>query len=78
MECAVRCGADRERLWARMQTTQKPVGQVLMDQACVAGVGNIFRAEILFRARLHPDQPANTVGRGVKQVREGPKVPCPS
>lgn len=36
-----------------------------MDQACVAGIGNIFRAEILFKSGVHPEQPAKTVPRPV-------------
>lgn len=38
--------ANKERLWAKMQATAKPIGQVLMDQSCVAGIGNIYRAEM--------------------------------
>ncbi|MBU5637520.1 bifunctional DNA-formamidopyrimidine glycosylase/DNA-(apurinic or apyrimidinic site) lyase [Geomonas sp. Red69] len=30
----------------------------LMDSAVVAGIGNIYAAESLFRCRLHPDTPA--------------------
>ena len=30
-------------------------GQLLMDQAFFAGVGNIYRAEILFASRIHPN-----------------------
>lgn len=30
------------------------VGTLLMDQAVVAGVGNVYRAEVLFRARTDP------------------------
>ena len=44
--------ADGEQLWAKMQTSRKPVGLILMDQSAVAGVGNIFRAEILFKVCL--------------------------
>lgn len=45
--------ADGEKLWAKMQAAKKPVGLILMDQSAVAGVGNIFRAEILFKACQH-------------------------
>ncbi|MEV7974017.1 zinc finger domain-containing protein [Cellulomonas sp. NPDC089187] len=38
-----------------------PVGQLLMDQAVVAGIGNIYRAELLFRARLDPHTPGRAV-----------------
>lgn len=37
--------------------------QILMDQSCVAGVGNIYRAEILFKSGVHPEQPARTILR---------------
>jgi len=40
-----------------------PVGQLLMDQSVVAGIGNIYRAELLFRARLDPHVPGRTVPR---------------
>eukprot|EP00873_Tetraselmis_striata_P021370 jgi/Tetstr1/441634/TSEL_029860.t1 len=55
--------ADKERFWSKVVNTKKPIGLLLMDQSCIAGVGNIYRAEILFQARLHPEQPANTVSR---------------
>lgn len=32
---------------------------VLLDQEVVAGLGNIYADEALFRARLHPERPAN-------------------
>lgn len=37
------------------------VGQLLMDQSVVAGIGNIYRAELLFRARLDPWTPGRRV-----------------
>jgi endonuclease VIII len=37
------------------------IGQLLMDQAVVAGIGNIYRAELLFRARLDPHTPGRAV-----------------
>lgn len=55
--------ADPERLWAKWESTPRSVGALLMDQSAVAGVGNIFRAEILFKAGVHPEQPAETAGR---------------
>jgi formamidopyrimidine-DNA glycosylase len=33
----------------------------LLDQALVAGVGNIYASEALFRARISPEQPADTL-----------------
>lgn len=34
----------------------KAIGEVLLDQKVIAGVGNILRNEILFRARVHPNR----------------------
>ena len=34
-----------------------------MDQAVIAGVGNVYRAEVLFRHRVHPLRPGNTMRR---------------
>jgi formamidopyrimidine-DNA glycosylase len=36
---------------------RRDVKSVLMDQALIAGVGNIYADEILFQARLHPNTP---------------------
>jgi formamidopyrimidine-DNA glycosylase len=60
--------ADFERLWnacgvPNCRGGRASIGAVLMDQKRIAGVGNIYRAEILFKAKVHPEQPANTLGR---------------
>ncbi len=44
------------------------IGQLLMDQEVVAGIGNVYRAELLFRARLDPYAPGKDVP--VELVRE--------
>lgn len=41
--------ADVEVVWSKMATSRKSVGSILMDQSMVAGIGNIYRAEILFK-----------------------------
>lgn len=38
--------ADAEALWARIKDSKKPIGGILMDQTLIAGVGNIYRAEV--------------------------------
>ena len=35
-----------------------------MDQKVLAGVGNVYRAEVLFRHRIHPLRPGNTLRVG--------------
>ena len=46
--------ADAERVWTRISKSKAPIAGLLMDQAVVSGLGNIFRAEILFRQRIDP------------------------
>ncbi len=48
----LRQDADSERLWDKLRTSKKPVGGILMDQTAVAGIGNIYRAEILFKVDI--------------------------
>ena len=57
-------GADPERAWTRISRSRAPIGGLLMDQAVVAGIGNVYRAEALFRHRLHPLRPGRTLRRG--------------
>jgi formamidopyrimidine-DNA glycosylase len=38
--------ADAEALWERIKDSKKPIGGILMDQTLIAGVGNIYRAEV--------------------------------
>ena len=45
----------------RIATRKTPIGALLMDQSILAGVGNIYRAELLFRARISPFRAGNEV-----------------
>lgn len=51
-----------ERFYELVSRRRVPVGQVLMDQQVVAGIGNIYRAEMLFRAGIDPFVAANSLG----------------
>ena len=59
----LRADADWTRAWERVHRSRAPIGALLMDQAVLAGVGNVYRAEVLFRHRLHPLRPGNTLRR---------------
>ncbi|WP_341360491.1 zinc finger domain-containing protein [Georgenia sp. M64] len=61
----LRSDGDPEAFVRAVRTTRRPVGELLMDQAVLAGVGNIYRAEALYRARLHPRR----AGRDVPAAR---------
>lgn len=52
---------DGEAFVRAVRGTRRAVGELLMDQAVIAGVGNIYRAEALYRARLHPQRPGSGV-----------------
>ncbi|MET0163278.1 MAG: DNA-formamidopyrimidine glycosylase family protein [Microbacteriaceae bacterium] len=52
----------------RLRRSGKAVGLQLMDQAVVAGIGNVYRAEILFRARMNPHLQAKQVT--IEQARD--------
>ena len=47
-------GGKKSDVWKNITKSEKPIGALLLDQSVVAGVGNIFRAEILFEAGLDP------------------------
>ena len=49
----------REQAWRRISRSHRPIGDLLMDQEVLAGVGNVYRAEVLFRHRLHPLRPGS-------------------
>lgn len=53
--------ADPGGAWRRIQRSSLPIAALLMDQKVVAGVGNIFRAESLYRARLDPMLPGKAL-----------------
>ncbi len=62
-----RFGADPlaislEQFLRLLSSTRTRLKTLLMHQQSIAGIGNIYANEILFRARLHPDQAANQVG----------------
>ncbi|MGO3148378.1 MAG: Fpg/Nei family DNA glycosylase [Leucobacter sp.] len=57
--------AEKQRFVERAAKKKTPIGLVLMDQSVVAGIGNVYRAEMLFRAGLDPHTPTNTLDRTV-------------
>ena len=59
----LRPDADWERMWSAMSRSRRSVAALLMDQSVVAGIGNVYRAELLFRAGLDPQVPGNALSR---------------
>ncbi len=50
-----------ERFVAIVRRKPTPIGLLLMDQSVVSGIGNVYRAELLFRAGLNPHTPGRLV-----------------
>ncbi|HEX6548529.1 MAG TPA: bifunctional DNA-formamidopyrimidine glycosylase/DNA-(apurinic or apyrimidinic site) lyase [Candidatus Dormibacteraeota bacterium] len=58
-------------LYRRLHHRRAPLKALLLDQAVVAGVGNIYADESCFRARIRPDRPANSLSRqAVRRLRD--------
>ena len=55
--------ADRERFIQAVQRSSRPIGALLLDQTVIAGIGNVFRAEVLFVHGIHPLTPGNALDR---------------
>ena len=60
-EDPLRDDADPGRAFAKVHASRSAIGLLLMRQDIVAGIGNIYRAEILFRARMDPHRPGREV-----------------
>ena len=56
-------GFDGEHLRAVARGRRGPIKALLLDQRRIAGVGNIYADEALFRARIHPLRPAGRLTR---------------
>ncbi|MEA2364060.1 MAG: formamidopyrimidine-DNA glycosylase [Thermoleophilaceae bacterium] len=67
-------GADftPEALRALARGRKQPVKAFLLNQERIAGVGNIYADEALFRARIHPLRPVGTLKRDqIEALRAG-------
>jgi endonuclease-8 len=58
----LRRDADPGRARVRVCRSRAPIAALLMDQSVLAGVGNVYRAEVLFRQRLDPRSPGRDLG----------------
>jgi endonuclease-8 len=57
----LRTSADPGEAWERIRRSRAPIAGLLMDQSVVAGVGNVYRAELLFRHRIDPFRPGRSL-----------------
>ena len=62
------------RLAKRLAGRRAPVKAALLDQRTLAGMGNIYADEALWRARVHPLTPARDLGRDeIRRLTRGVK-----
>ena len=66
---------NADHLYQKAKRSRRPIKAILMDQEVVAGLGNIYADEALFRAGVRPTRPGNRItkkeaGRIVQAVRE--------
>ena len=52
---------DVDRMRASLRKKKAPIGGVLLDQTVIAGIGNVYRAELLFLQGIHPQRPAGSL-----------------
>lgn len=60
-----------EYLVRRLKNKKSPIKTALLDQNIVAGLGNIYVCEVLFRAGIHPNRKADKISK----ARVGAMVP---
>lgn len=56
---------NEERFVRAVRKKPTPIALPLMDQAVVSGIGNVYRAEMLYRQRLNPHTPGRDVPEDV-------------
>ena len=59
----LRSDADPDLAWHRISRSRAPIAGLLMDQSVVAGIGNVYRAELLFRHRVDPFRAGTSLRR---------------
>jgi len=53
---------DRDEVIRRIVASgHRAIAQTLLDQRVVAGIGNVYKSEVLFMAGLHPETPSSAV-----------------
>jgi len=57
--------SDKQRFLDKVGKSSVTIGQLLMDQSVISGIGNVYRAELLFRANLNPHTPGKLVPKEI-------------
>jgi endonuclease-8 len=58
-------GKQKLRFVEKVLASRVSIGQLLMNQEVISGIGNVYRAELLFRAGVEPHTPGSQLLREV-------------
>ena len=59
----MRSDSNPDIAFAKITKSKAPIGQLIMNQSVMAGIGNIYRSEILWRQSIHPETPGREISR---------------
>ncbi|QDS96892.1 Fpg/Nei family DNA glycosylase [Adhaeretor mobilis] len=59
----LRIDGDVELVWQRISRSRVAIGSLLLNQSVIAGVGNIYRSEVLYLLGIHPEIPGQSLAR---------------
>ena len=59
----LRPDANPDFAFEKISRSKAPIGRLIMDQSVMAGIGNIYRSEILWRQAIHPETPGKAIGQ---------------
>lgn len=59
----LRDDANPELAWQKISRSRAAIGTLLLNQAVIAGIGNIYRSEILHILEIHPDRLGKDISR---------------
>ncbi len=59
----LRDDGDFEQVWSRIGSSRAAIGTLLLNQSVIAGVGNIYRSEVLHLLGIHPETPGQSLDR---------------
>ena len=59
----LRSDADPEVVWERIRRSRAAIGSLLLNQSIIAGVGNVYRADVLFDQRICPERAGRELSR---------------
>jgi endonuclease-8 len=59
----LRADGSVEQVWKKINRSRAAIGSLLLNQSVIAGVGNIYRSEVLHLLDIHPATPGQTLSR---------------